>query len=707
LYTLTLNITLLIFTKNDILKICEVDDKMKVNGFTLIELLAVIVILAIISLIAIPTILNIIKDTNISAAKRSVENYIDAVELYLARSELDTNKVTLQRGNKYNVTNSTTIGEKTYPKINDLVEISGSKPTGTEDYVQLNQKGKVTDAKLSMNGYNVEVKDGNILSATKGELIAVENMTINITEQTMEKDSTFKLLPIFTPNNASNQEVTYKSEDTNIVKVDNLGNVTAMNTGNTKVIVTSKENSSIKAECNITVIVSAKGLTISPEIVEIKTEEEVQLIGTINPSNVTTNSLVWRSSNADIANVDANGKVTSISKGEAIITATTVNGIEATATIIVKELEPSVPKLTNNLIPVVYKNNNWKVADLNSKWYDYSNQEWANAVILNTGVTKNVGDTVNVSSEIKGMFVYIPRYEYKIEGPYGKNGIDSSTPGKIKIDFITEDTTTPSKGYSIPSAFNFGGTELSGIWVGKFETTGSVNEPTVLPNLTTIRSQTVNAQLTTAQKFNTYINNSNMDFHMAKNSEWGVAAYLSQSKYGKYGNSNYIGSEKQVMINNCSNYITGVGADSQDASESSSTCTTNTYETAKGQAASTTGNITGIYDMAGGSWEYVMGVYNKTVGDSGISTWPNVKYYDNYTNTALQTACNGEICYGHALSETSGWYNDYAYTFDSTKKWFIRGGRFGNKSSSGIFGFYCHTGGSDTHTTFRMALAIY
>jgi len=686
---------------------------MKVNGFTLIELLAVIVILAIIALIAVPIVLDLIGNTRVSAAKRSAENYIGAVELYLVRSELDQNKVTLERNNKYNVTNSTTIGEKTYPKINDLVEITGSKPTGAEDYVQLNQKGKVTDAKLTMNGYNIEVKDGKIISVVKGDNIALQSINLNITEQTMENGSTFKLIPTFNPSNATNQEVTYESNDTSVVTVDATGTVTAVNTGSTKIIVTSKEDTNIKAECNITVVVSATGLTVSPATETIKTGETVQLTGTIEPSNATTNSLTWKSSNADIASVDTNGKVTGISVGETTIIASTVNGIEATSTITVIASEytdntGAKVELPTGLTPVIYESNAWKVADTSQQWYNYDNQEWANAVILNSGVTKNVGDTINVSSEIKGMFVYIPRYEYKIEGEYGTH-VDGTAgtqelPGEIKVNFISKETTTASSTYRIHPAFIFGTEQLSGIWIGKFETTGTSAAPTILPSVTSLRSQKVSAQFTTAQIFNTYVNNTSVDAHMSKNSEWGAAAYLSQSKYGKYGNSNYVGAEKQVMINNCSNYITGIGADSQDDAKSIETCTSNTYETIKGQAASTTGNITGIYDMSGGAYEYVMGVYNKSIGNSGFNTWPEIKYYDNYGSTGVTTACNSGICYGHALSETAGWYGDHASFINSSNSWLWRSGYYSDVSTAGMFSFGISTGASVVFNSFRIVI---
>jgi hypothetical protein len=117
------------------------------------------------------------------------------------------------------------------------------------------------------------------------------------------------------------------------------------------------------------------------------------------------------------------------------------------------------------------------------------------------------------------------------------------------------------------------------------------------------------------------------DTHMMKNTEWGAVAYLSQSKYGKYGNTTYSGVDKEVAINNCSTFITGIAGDTVSASSSSTTCTTNTYNTTKGITASTTGNISGIYDMSGGSWEYVMG--NMQISGNTV---PEVGWISTYTS---------------------------------------------------------------------------
>jgi len=370
-------------------------------------------------------------------------------------------------------------------------------------------------------------------------------------------------------------------------------------------------------------------------------------------------------------------------------------------------------ELYKDLTPVIYEDNTWKIANRKEQWYDYANQEWANTVILKDKVIKKVGDTIDVSSEVKAMFVWIPRYEYKIEGTYGKGGTAAATPGEIEINLISKETTVPSSGYRIHPAFTFDDIELSGMWVGKFETTGSTEEPTILPNLTSLRNQNISTQFTTAKKFSFYLSKANVGSHLLKNSEWGAIAYLSQSKYGKYGNSNYTGADKQVMINNCSDFITGIAANVQNEKASTATCTTNTYETIKGQAASTTGNITGVYDMSGGAWEYVMGYLTiassiwgaaSTGNTSGFSGPLQEKYYDNYTSTTTTTACGKGICYGHALSETSGWYGDLADFATIEYPWLTRGGNIIDTSNAGVYRTG-HCGGyASDDITFRVVI---
>ena len=437
------------------------------------------------------------------------------------------------------------------------------------------------------------------------------------------------------------------------------------------------------------------------------------------------------------------------------------------------KVEPNAPVLDDGLVPIVFDTSNGTViktvSSTDSSWYDYSNQEWANAVLVKTSGTQtrayykaNPGVVVN-ESDILAYYVWIPRYKYKIwsvDNNY-KNGKEQTIDIQFEgINTISTGTTVGS--YITHPAFWWdndsdgvrdSGEELAGIWVGKFETTGTSSSPTILPNIASLRNQNVSTQFATAQKLGgtTYGVSSNSDSHMMKNSEWGAAAYLSHSKYVV---------NREVYKNNSSSYYTGRSGGNvpgktpinKTYTDQTSTTQNNTYGyyTWDGyllnyntntksstrdlsKAASTTGNITGIYDMSGGAHEYVMGVFansdgqvwsgNSTswnsgftglVGESGTSyigtAFPDSKYYDVYkatSGTAISalTACNGGVCYGHGLSETKTWYNDDADFVDANYPWFSRGGKSDNDSLAGVF-YWSVNGGYFTFTgSFRSVLS--
>lgn len=121
--------------------------------------------------------------------------------------------------------------------------------------------------------------------------------------------------------------------------------------------------------------------------------------------------------------------------------------------------------LTDGLIPVAYDGENWVVVsplNKNNEWYDYDEQKWANAVVLGSGKTKKPGDIVTVEGDNPDalmMLVYIPRYEYKIEGQYGihtdgRPGT-ANEPGEIEVKFINNSQTIADEGYIMHPAFDF------------------------------------------------------------------------------------------------------------------------------------------------------------------------------------------------------------------------------------------------------------
>ena len=408
-------------------------------------------------------------------------------------------------------------------------------------------------------------------------------------------------------------------------------------------------------------------------------------------------------------------------------------------------LNGGYPQLDDGMIPVVFDTSGSStlvktISSTDANWYNYKNKKWANVVLVNNNSRANYLNTTGVTvneDDILAYYVWVPRYKYKIWSVDNNN-----KKGKEQeIDIVFENkTTSKSLGtavgeYRTHPAFTFGSDELNGIWVGKFETTGNATTPTVKPDVISLRGQNVSTQFATAQKFGepTYGVSSNIDAHMMKNSEWGAVAYLSHSKYG---------ANREIYINNSSSYYTGRSGGNVGGSTAINTVytdqtsttqynsygfytwdgfllnyNTNTKSSTRDltKVGSTTGNMTGVYDMSGGTWEYVMGWYSGASDTFGATSSSNFagftsaldsKYWDEYTTTNALTACNGEICYGHGLSEVKNWYGDYADFVDAGNPWFGRGGYSFGGASVGAFFFNISGGRANNNNGFRSVLSF-
>jgi len=368
------------------------------------------------------------------------------------------------------------------------------------------------------------------------------------------------------------------------------------------------------------------------------------------------------------------------------------------------------PVLADGMIPITYDGTNWIKVDKYgnySNWYDYGNQKWANAVMVtsakrDTYMNADVGTTIP-ENDILAYYVWIPRYKYKL---FNATYASGTSPQVIEVTFENGTSTTgnvtctyASNGaetcqnkvnenwYTHPAftMINASGnkTEYKGIWVGKFETTGSTTTPTVKPGITSLRNITVAnmynvSKLIRSTNYLTTNGINQSDSHMMKNIEWGAVAYLKQSIYGL--------GITDIGANSNSSYYTGGG-------------TGTSYKTNTGQ--STSGNITGVYDMSGGAEEYVMGNYNKQAGSSGLTvSGIPAEHIDIYSGTSVAASHLGD-----ATGETRNWYSDAAYFVDSSHPWFHRGDYYFLGGDEGVFNFYYGSGEGYNGNGFRVALS--
>ena len=252
-----------------------------------------------------------------------------------------------------------------------------------------------------------------------------------------------------------------------------------------------------------------------------------------------------------------------------------------------------------------------------------------------------------------------------------------------------------------------------------------------------------------------------MDSHMMKNTEWGAVAYLSHSAYG---------SQTSVRINNNSVYITGYAATKEPTCEYTGvnedcnkyestnpgvdgTYTVN-YNNPLSVGASTTGNYSGVYDMSGGAWEFVMGVMMNQSGvpvsgrndklhsnfigpltnpsdgtDKSKTTWtasdggipfPDSKYYDKYGyaeddehyNRRILGDATGEMCpfgsvtYGKEIRQVGSWHAGCSWFVYVSYPWFMRGAAYADGVNGSVFSFARTYGTYDNAVGFRIVLSF-
>ena len=411
--------------------------------------------------------------------------------------------------------------------------------------------------------------------------------------------------------------------------------------------------------------------------------------------------------------------------------------------------------LDANMIPVKYTGDinhaewtslaNREDAAHQGEWYNYNQKQWANAVTVKPeALSKYRGQNKVVDqADILGYWVYIPRYAYEV---MRRDGTDKPVPAQnFLISF--EKTTTPKrvpaacpeqgkdyrtecyldrdyiKGrpsaqgtWATHPAFTFGTKELNGIWFAKFEATGSVQQPTVLPNEKHINSNTngvgkieirafyeIAKSLGVKDLANTAgmalagvtSNNNNLarySSHLVNNTDWGAVTYLSASNYGAgYNGVQINGNYVRINDNDIKYYgsITGCGPAADGSKKkyygnrvkvdgkikdvsvtlgTQSACNVNNiqyaYNGTLGQLASTTNNPTGIYDMSGGGNERVAAAYNEStqqmiereyIGGNGkvaIYSANTKPPYTNLYNFMGFMHCTWASCGGQALHET-------------------------------------------------------
>ena len=315
-----------------------------------------------------------------------------------------------------------------------------------------------------------------------------------------------------------------------------------------------------------------------------------------------------------------------------------------------------------------------------------------------------LGTTIK-DSDINEFYVWIPRFKYRLWNVTGEPNIssyDAYTKGidisfeknkesggsiycKDNICYSDEERTisltqNDNGKYYTPSSFT-NNEELLGFWVGKYDVSNGCKDNcltnssdlTILPNQESWRNNNLS-------NYYEAIKGKGNSYHIIKNSEWGTISYLSHSKYGI-----------------CSNM------------KCTEITSNNTYISGKEGKDSTTGNIYGVYDMAGSASEFVMANY--TSNNSLTLNNSNFKYNVTIPSTDYDLYSGTNFILGDATKEillsssnTGAWYNNYSVFIDKVNNWFIRGGMAGNEVGNGIFYYNATNDSPSEYITTRVVV---
>ena len=564
---------------------------------------------------------------------------------------------------------------------------------------------KTFKTKMQEAGATVTEEDGNIVVEKDGYEATIDAKTGEI--KNFESSKGVKPQIKATVEKTEDNKATIKVEVTNEVeKVDSII-ITNLDTGDTPIEVTvNGKTGSIQVEKNGTYKIEVKATT-----------EGVQKAGeTTILVNVIPVEFTKAQGKIDVIWVNKNNE---------------------------KIDKPLVPEILPSGMKKVYweedgtEKKEGEAGFIESNWYDYvagdnkndtKTSKWANAI--------------NTIEGVESYFVWIPRYAYRITylttdgqvaGYCDGDGIRDLAGNKqpatqnVKEDKGIETVEYNGFKYIVHPAFEGnvknGGwdSDLEGIWVGKYESAKDTataensssygGDGTKIKIVPTVRSYVgidIGTIYTNALNYDT-----TKDSHLMKNSEWGAVSYLTHSQYGRNGNEN------EVSINRCSDYITGMGSGDSTYSYSDAT-SEQKYDGTKGQLASSTGNIYGVYDLSGGAYEYVAAFndkvdsndYEAKYGDSfAAPTNPSTKYATKYisqdddsSTPTYEKYYPGDATYEVYKGSNKAWNDDLSYLVYSSTPFFDRGGGNMIDAQAGVFCSFAISGLASNDRSFRVVL---
>ena len=232
---------------------------------------------------------------------------------------------------------TTSLGENSFAGCNNITYVKSYATTPPEGLVNFPEEVVANGTLFVPDGY----EDDYAYSATWEDWmkirpltasVLVSSITLNHTEANLKTTQTLILEATVGEESAVNKNIVWTSSNEAVATVSDAGIVTANAVGNATITATAADGSGVKATCEITVDPTlAESISLNQTALTLKKKRTAKLVATIMPITTSDKGVSWKSSAPEVATVDDEGNIKTITAGEATITVTANDGSGVTA----------------------------------------------------------------------------------------------------------------------------------------------------------------------------------------------------------------------------------------------------------------------------------------------------------------------------------------------------------------------------------------
>lgn len=212
--------------------------------------------------------------------------------------------------------------------------------------VTVSDTGLITPVAAGGTLVRVSNADGSVykdVAVHVADCVPLESLTLNEDALRLPVGSTEKLTPVLAPADTTRTGVVYESANENVATVDRDGTVHAVSVGTAAITARPAMGEDFAASVTVTVVQPAESIAFAESFYVTtmeQTDDDLKL--TITPATVTERDVTWGSSNPDVCEMSADGRLIKHKNGTATLRATLVGaGLSAELVVCISDAPPS------------------------------------------------------------------------------------------------------------------------------------------------------------------------------------------------------------------------------------------------------------------------------------------------------------------------------------------------------------------------------